>query len=223
MKLVKTFAAIGLLAGACTAQAAVTLNFDSLSDASPVGSSYFPAYGISFGANALAVGSQAADPNNSGAFQNQPSGTMAVLLFDESLPASTSFTVNVQSGFDGGFGTAYTNISRNNASAALISIYDALDGQGNLLGTVELGYRNQDGCNSSFACNWGLDFGTTFNGRAYSIVVSGANGGLFLDDMRFGVQDPPDGRVPEPASLALALAGFGAALLGGRRRKTQAG
>lgn len=213
MNIVKACATAGLLTLASLAQASVTLNFEGLTDDTPVGAAYLASHGITFGANALAVGSQAADASFSGLFTNTPSGVMAAVVFDENNPLTGSYRINVLGGFEGSLSLSYlTRLSNAGGNVYGVRLFDELGGD---LFQAALASVPQDGC-GILACNWRSTGELQFTGRAFSVEIYGNNGALFVDDLTFGAQD---GRVPEPAGLALVLAGFGAAAVGTRRRR----
>jgi PEP-CTERM motif len=219
MRLIKAVVAISLVAGAMAAWAGPTLNFDDLIKPNADGE-YLPiqvkeayaALGVGFGDGAWAYASASADPANGGNFINTPSGNTAIGLPD----ASTSFVINLSKGFGTSLLLQYTT----NQSALQIDIYSALNGQGQLLGSSgALAVPQPDACGGLLMCEWDTA-DVRFSGEAFSVRISGTPFAVFLDNLSFGdlAVDPPVD-VPEPASLALALAGFGAAALSTRRRK----
>jgi len=92
---------------------------------------------------------------------------------------------------------------------ATVSVYDGWDGAGKLLAQITLhtnmrfdGYSTWDSASLNFA------------GRAHSVVVRSEAGYFGIDDITFGGPSP----VPEPASWALMIGGFGMAGAALRRR-----
>lgn len=131
------------------------------------------------------------------------------LAADPTQPATNttkSLTLGLSDGFDG-FSFVY---SGSVASPGLeVHAYDAA-GQ-------ELGVGLKDltaaVCGGYVFCNWSQPVSLTFTGVAHSVTFSAADQTILLDDLRFntpGNTNPP-GRLPEPASLALALGALGVA------------
>jgi hypothetical protein len=219
MRFIQAVAAISMAASTMAASAGPTLDFEGLVkiDANgeylpvPVKDSYI-GQGIVFGDSAYAYASAALDSVNGGNFINMPSGSTAVGLPD----ASTGFVINLSKGFGTSLLLQYTT----NQSTLQIDIYGALDGGGDLLGSSgALTVAQPDSCGGLLMCEWDTA-AVFFSGEAFSVRISGTPFAAFVDDITFGdlVVDPPTG-VPEPASLALALAGFGAAAVSTRRRR----
>jgi hypothetical protein len=189
----------------------VVLTFEGLQDQEQVlgfynggtgslGSGPGPAYGITFGDSALALID--ADNGGSGNFANEPSpDTIAFFLSGGNL------VMNVLAGFDTGFSFFYTS-----AAVGSITVYDALGGTGNILGSVPLGINWQNnGCTgdpSGDYCNWD-PVGVAFGGTAYSVSFAGGVNQTGFDNISLGTETPV-GTVPEPATLLL----LGTALLG---------
>ena len=140
-----------------------------------------PDLGISFAPGALALID--ADAGGSGNFANEPSAdTIAFFLNAGSL------VMNVPAGFDTGFSFFYSAFE-----AASVTVYDAVDGTGNVLGTVDLvAQYNDNSCTgdpTGDACNW-TPIGVDFAGTARSVDFSGVAGAVGFDDITFGTSDP---------------------------------
>ena len=160
-------------------------------------------YGVEFSSNSL--GLIDADAGGDGNFANEPSESTAMYF------TSGSAILNYAAGFDTGFSFYYTS-----AFAALVDVYDGLDGTGNLLGSINLVAQHQDNCagdpNGTF-CNW-TNAGVNFAGIAKSIDFSGTVNQVAYDDVTLGSatagENPND--IPEPSTLAIfALGLFGLA------------
>jgi len=199
------------LAWATGAQAAVvTLDFEGIGDQNPVGN-FYAAQGITFSASALALVDS--DAGGTGNFGNEPSPN-TIMFF----PSASDATLNYAAGFDTGFSFFYSS-----SSAASVSVFDGVDGTGNLLASLNLlaqsGDNNCVGDPSGSYCNW-TAIGVSFAGIAKSINFGGAANGTGFDNITFGSSTP--GGVPEPTTWAMMLAGFGAVGFAMRRRRNVA-
>ena len=226
----KLSVAAGLLAAATTAQAAViSLNFEGVASypngnnvliqefynggTSSIGTSGTN-YGVSFGNNALLICLNSTTTfcsNTSRGGVGDPNSREGSLFF---LSGSETF-LNYSAGFTTGFSFNY--VSSVNGS---VGVYDGLNGTGNLLASVNL-TPNRAGCPSYGAgfCPFG-PAGVNFAGTARSISFGGVANQIVFDDITFGSSVP--GGVPEPASWAMLIAGFGLTGAAMRRRRSTA-
>ena len=155
-----------------------------------------------------------------GIFPTAPSGNKALYNFAARthLPALSTF--NVAAGFTGEVSVwHYGNMSS-------MSVYaDERGREGNGGFPVVLGFVSMPtttGCNVNpvtlevTGCGW-TRYSIAFSGVAKSIVLTGS--ASFFDDVTFGVTGV-SGAVPEPATWAMMIAGFGMA--GGMLRRRTA-
>jgi hypothetical protein len=229
---VKLSVAAGLLAAATTAQAAVvSLDFEGIA-AYPNGNNVFVQnyynggtasngnsgtnFGVSFGGNALLICLNSTDTfcSNTSRGGLAPTSAQGALFF---LSGSETF-LNVAAGFTTGFSFNYAS-----SVTGAVQVYDGLNGTGNLLQTVNLS-PNITGCSAYGAgfCPFGAA-GVSFTGTARSISFGGVANQIVFDDITFGSSTPgPGPAVPEPASWAMMIAGFGLTGAAMRRRRSTA-
>lgn len=209
-----------LLLAASGAQAdIIVLDFEGVGDLASVddyynggtdsaGNSGGTDYGIAFTSASLAItdGDTKGDPLN-GNFANEPSPD-TVLFFLE----GESATMNISSGFDTGFSFFYST----NFNNAFVSVYDGLNGTGNILAQLDLSLNWQDdGCTGDPTgqfCNWD-PIGVTFEGMAYSVDFGGTLNQVGFDDITLGT-DIAGGEVVNAVSLPGTLALFASGLVG---------
>ena len=177
-------------------------------------------FGASFGSNAITLclntpGTGCSNTSRGGL--GDPASQFTGLFF---LDGSETF-LNFAAGFDTGFAFNYAS----NNTPGSVSVYDGLNGTGNLLATLLLPV-NAPGCgdpyNAGF-CPFG-PAGVAFAGTAMSISFAGVANQIVFDDITFGSATPGPGAIPEPATWAMMLVGFGAAgaaLRRGRRRRSR--
>ncbi len=165
-------------------------------------------FGVDFSDNALAI-------NGYNGCCEPDSPKTGILFF----LSGGAVTMNYAAGFDTGFSFYYSSNSN-----AFINVYDGLNGTGNVLATLSLTSQANQNCPSGasgFYCNW-TPIGVNFAGIAKSIDFGGGANFVAYDDVTFGSAIAGGGGVPEPASWALLIGGFG--LVGGsmrhQRRKT---
>lgn len=132
-------------------------------------------------------------------------------------------TMNVGAGFDTGFSGVYSDPF---AVGTTINIYDGLNGLGALLASTVLPGTSNGACDPtiSFGANYCPfnNFSVGFSGIAKSVVFSGTPNAQVFDDFTFG-SITAGGAVPEPATWAMMLLGFGfvAGTMRHRRRSTR--
>lgn len=113
--------------------------------------------------------------------------------------------MNVAAGFDTGFSFFYSS----NNTPGTVSVWSGLNSTGSLLATLNLPVNatGGDGCFGTGFCPY-TPFGVTFDGTALSVDFAGANNQIAFDDITLG-SATPGGVVPEPATWAMMLVGFG--------------
>ena len=120
--------------------------------------------------------------------------------------------MNVAAGFDTGFSFNYVSVSQPGS----VSVFDGLDGTGNLLATIRLS-PNAGNCPGLGGFCPFSPIGVAFAGTAKSVSFAGVANQIVFDDITFGAVTP--GGVPEPAAWAMMLAGFG--LVGSAMRRRE--
>jgi hypothetical protein len=227
-KLFKHVILAGAAAFAMPAQAAViTLDFENIAATYPFANDIFiqgfynggtasngrsgTNFGIEFSSNSLAVclNSTTTSCSNGSRGGGAPGSETGALFF---LSGSESF-MNVAAGFDTGFSFNYSAINQ----AGSVSVYDGLNGTGNLLATLALPTTSGScpGYGASF-CPFAA-IGVAFAGTARSVSFAGVANQIAFDDITFGSVTP--GAVPEPAAWAMMIGGFG--LIGGVMRRSR--
>lgn len=196
--------------------AVITLDFEGVGDLVSVGNYYNGGggtnYGIDFSEDTLAVVDS--DAGGSGSIANEPSASTVMFFLD-----SNNAVLNYAAGFTTGFSFFYSS-----ATAATVTIYSGVNKTGSVLGTINLSAQHNQRCGgdpTGAYCNW-TNIGTTFAGTARSIDFGGTANYTAYDNITFGSDVAGGGAVPEPATWAMMIGGFGA--IGGamryRRRKT---
>jgi len=176
-------------------------------------------FGVVFSSNSLAL----TETHPMANFTNEPS-PLTVAFF---LTGSAN-TMNVAAGFDTGFSFFYSNTT----FVGSVTVYDGLDGTGNILANLNLPALGACQGVDPF-CNW-APVGVTFNGIAKSVDFAGSINQIGFDDITLGSDVPgttpgpgpgggpgPMAPIPEPSTLLL----FGTGVLGllgyATRRKRQ--
>lgn len=235
MRLIKTLAAGALLSSlslACVA--GTTMTFEGVGESKPVGSFYSGFNFVGNVASIMAIGTTDANGTpGSGRFaqfrengnQAMPSWSTALVVADMGAASSPddpdylSFVINIEGGFTSSLSLFYSNLQGTGTG-----FVEVLGENDQLLGAFNLGIISQEGCSAYTSngqdgvCRWEQAKITDFSGTAYSVrITADAFSDLFIDNLSFGPAGAGN-NVPEPASLALALAAFGAAALTRRRK-----
>ena len=137
-------------------------------------------YGVEFG---VAMGIIDEDAGGTGQFANEPSSSTIMFFLDDNQAY-----MNVAAGFTTGLSFYYSS----NTLVAAVSVFDGLNGTGNLLGTVNLTLNFNINCTgdpNGVYCNWDT-IAVPFEGTAMSVVFSGAAGFIGFDDITFGSLTP---------------------------------
>ena len=173
-------------------------------------------FGIEFSDNAQAIclnSTTVSCSNTSRGGEGNPNSQQGGLFF---LEGAETF-MNVAAGFQIGFSFFYSAVNEGGS----ISVYDGLNGTGNLLASLILGTTPSGDCG-----DYGAGFcpfvasGIGFLGTAQSVSFGGVANQIVFDDVTFGSVTPdPTSPIPLPASLPLLLAGLGGLGLMARRKR----
>jgi hypothetical protein len=198
------------LAGLCAAQQCAQtpiLTFEGLRNTEPVfefynggkggnGSGPGPNYGITFEGQSLAVIDNASvNPSNDvggqegGDVSNNPSGVTSVFFL-----GGSAVVMNVPAGFTTGFSVYYAAAN----TPGTITVYDGLDGSGNVLATVQLAVNGSNCGSATYSC-WS-PIGVPFDGVAKSVDFGGAANYIAFDNITVGSVTP--GVIASMAQLA---------------------
>ena len=189
----KMVAFASLLALAATSAGAQTIDFDSLTTQATV-DSYYAGGTDSFAETGPSYG------------VTFTAGDWTVLSgYGETSQPNFAYSNSGTGGFDAVGGFSHISFTYGGFTDTVITLYSGLGGTGTVLAQV-LAAANDPNAFSPFSIN--------FSGTAHSFVIAGGEGAFGIDDINL------NRAVPEPASWALMLGGFG--LVGGamRRRKT---
>jgi hypothetical protein len=215
-RLLVAAAAVALSLGAVekASAAPIVLTFEGLGDQEAIDSYYDgglggngsgpgPNYGITFTSDSLAIIDNA--DGGSGNFSNAPSGDTIAFFLN-----GAGDTMNVAGGFTTGFSFFYADQV---GFTGNVSVYDGANGTGNLLATLDLP-------STPNPYNVFVPIGVTFAGTAQSVVFGGSANFIGFDNITLG--SATAGGVPEPATWAMMLMGFGglgAAMRSARRKQ----
>jgi hypothetical protein len=172
-------------------------------------------YGVSFGRNALLIclntpGVSCSNTSRGGFGAGSDRGSLFFLEGSETY-------LNYDAGFTTGFSFNY--VSRSFSGS--VGVYDGLNGTGNLLASISLSPNANPGAcfpGSGQFCPYSAA-GVSFSGTARSIAFGGVANQIVFDDITFG-SSTPGSVVPEPATWAMMILGFGAIGASMRRRRT---
>ena len=216
--------AVLLTAGSMVA-GPIVLNFEGIASPSnsevAIGNFYNggggPNFGISFSDNALALCLNILNvqscSNTSRGGQGDPTSQGGGLFF---LTGSQTF-MNDPAGFDTGFSLFYSAVN----DPGSLSVYDGLNGTGNVLATLSLPLTPSTCQGVGSFCPF-VPVGVAFSGVAKSIGFAGVGNQIVFDDVTFG-SIIPGSTVPEPATVSLMCLGLGlVALIIRRRNQSQA-
>jgi len=195
MNTIKLTTLLGAGVLACVGANAQVLTFEGLQNLEPIlnyydggmggfGSGPGPNYGITFGADSLAIiDSSSGGTGNTG---NDPSGhTIAFFL------SGPGDVMDKASGFTTGFSFYYAALY-----AGSVDVYSGLDGTGSLLASLSLSPT------SDVYYNW-VPVGVTFAGTAESAVFSGVANYIGFDDITLG--SATAGNLPDSTGAGIYL------------------
>ncbi len=206
------FAVVAMFALAANA-GVITMTFEGLGNLETVsnyynggyggsGSGPGPDYGITFGADSLALISEA--DGGSGNFNESPSGD-TVLFFN----SGSGDIMDVAAGFDTGFSFYYTAPF----SSGSVTVYSGLDGTGSVLATLTLPTTPEGGTGCTYQYCPFVPFGVTFDGTAESVDFSGGADQIAFDNVTLG-SSTAGGSTDTPEPAAFSLLGLGLVSLG---------
>jgi hypothetical protein len=140
-----------------------------------------------------------------------PASAFTAMYFPAGSGTSTS--LSDAAGFTSGISFFYVSP----VDPGSVQIFDGLNGTGNLLATLALPI-NGSACSSGAPFNAGLycpfsQVSLGFSGTGRSVVFGGTAGTIVFDDITLGLG------LPEPATWAMMLLGFGAIGASLRRRR----
>ena len=171
-------------------------------------------YGVNIGGNGVVIclNTPGVTCSNTSRGGQAPGSELGGLFF---LSGSETY-MNVAAGFDTGFSFYY---SAPNTPGA-VTVYDGLNGTGNVLAVLNLGLTPST-CGSEYGAAYCpfVAAGVSFDGVAQSVAFGGVANFIVFDDITFGSATPGN-PVPEPATWAMMIGGLaltGAAMR--RRRK----
>lgn len=168
--------------------------------------------GVSFASNALTLCLNTPGTHCSGSSRGglgDPASAFTAMFFT----SGTSTSLTDSAGFTSGISFFYVA----NENPGLVQIFDGVNGSGNLLASLALP-TNAVSCGAPFSalfCPFAFQ-SLTFSGTGRSVVFGGTANQLVIDDIVLGFSP-----LPEPATWAMMLSGFGAVGAALRRRRRQ--
>ena len=117
--------------------------------------------------------------------------------FGQTSAPNLAYNANGPATFDTSFGFTGLSFTAGFSNSGTVSVYSGSNGTGSLVGSASGILGNP----FAFAFNT-----VALSGAGRSIVISGSSGDLGFDDVTFTT-----GAVPEPATWAMMIIGFGAA------------
>jgi PEP-CTERM motif len=200
---------------ASAANATIVLTFVGLQDQEQIlnyydgglggsGSGPGPNYGITFGADSLALISQ--DNGGTGHFNGAPYDTVA------GFQSGSGDIMNIASGFTTGVSFYYSSP----LAPGSVTVWSGLNGTGTLLADITLAITpvGVAGCDTVF-CPW-VPFGVTFSGTAESVDFSGTAAEIGFSAVTLGSATPV---IPEPSTWTMMVVGFAGLGFAGYRAK----
>lgn len=195
----------------------ITLDFEKATAVGLAGNLYAD-QGVTFTGNAWALTSNQLGCTGAAYFSRTGSCAGLLLGVDPTRTATsamTSFTIDLAEGFIDEFSFFY---SIRGGVAASIKLYDGVGGQGTELQSLGT-FPGTTCANTALRfCDW-FSSSIKFSGVARSVVVSGVDQRLMLDDLRFITQTAAPGQLPEPSGIALAVGALGALAWSRKRAK----
>jgi len=221
-------AAIALAAASAATAAPIVLNFEGVNATYPSGFAFVNGYynggtssdgtsgtnyGIAFSSNAQAIclntpGTGCSNTSRGGLAPGSEKGGLFFTSGSQTI-------MDVAAGFDTGFSFFY---AQPNTNGGFVNVYDDLGGAGNLLATISLTLTPStcDGVYGAGYCPF-VAVGVGFSGIAKSVAFGGVANFVVFDDITFG-SITPGPQVPEPATWAMMIGGFGLTGVAMRRR-----
>ena len=167
-----------------------------------------PSYGIQFSPDSLAIISS--ENGGSGNFTGSMAPSPNTLAF---FLTGAGDVMNVPAGFTTGFSFFYTSPFHTGD----VTVWDGLNGSGNLLASLTLGYTTDTSGTTGHPYDDWEAVGVAFSGTAQSVIFSGVANQIGFDNITLGSETPHG--VPDGGASALLL-GIGVLSLLGFRRMT---
>jgi hypothetical protein len=216
---------VAALMAASAASATIDLNFEGINATYPSGYAFInnfynggtssdgtsgPNYGITFSSNAQAIclNSLSVVCSNTSRGGLAPGSAEGGLFF----LSGTSTFMDIAAGFTTGFSFNY---AEPNTQGGFVTVWDGLDGTGNMLASISLSLTASNCPGYSAAYCPFFPIGVAFSGTAHSIEFGGVANFVVFDDVTFGSVTPG---IPEPSTWAMMMLGLAGLGMAGRRR-----